>query len=362
MFWDCSVLRSIEKPIRIRFEHTRYPHWGGHSGYVLFVRQLDPLRFRSTVHASSDRDVDLPRWLKPARPWLTRLVARADMSWYKMGDLHAEIVAIAAGMAGRFDIVHFLDGEHSGRFLPRFLKRAGRTRIKTVATFHQPPELAKHLLHAESLGWFDQIVLVSPSQLSFFSEHVEEERLNVILHGIDTDFFCPASRSNDSDRVRCITVGHWLRDWQIFAAVAGAMPDVQFDVVANRNLEIENLPNVQVHRSIDDLELANLYRAADILFLPLLQSTANNALLEGMASGLAVVTTDLESVRAYLPEGDGLLLRGQAEDFVHAIRSLQADPVLRQELRRKARVRAEALAWPRLVPCYEALYSKIAKS
>ena len=356
------MLRSIEKPIRIRFQHTRYPHWGGHSGYALFVSQLDPYRFRSTVHASSDRDVDLPRWLKPAKPVLKRLVARADMSWYKLADLHAEMNAIAAGMTGRFDIVHFLDGEHSGRYLPQFLKKAGKARIRTIATFHQPSELAKTLLHADSLRWFDQVVLVSPSQLPFFREHVDEERLSVILHGVDTDFFSPGSRPNDPGRVRCITVGHWLRDWKTFAAVAGAMADVQFDVVANRELPIEALPNVQMHRSIGDLELANLYRAADVLFLPLLQATANNALLEGMASGLAVVTTDLEAVRAYVPDGDGLLLPGRAGDFVQAIRTLQSDPVHREELQRKARARSEALAWSRLAPCYEALYSKVAQS
>ena len=353
---------SIEKPIRIRFQHTSYPHWGGHSGYALFVRQLDPHRFHSTVHASSDRDVDLPRWLKPAKPVLKRLVARADMPWYKLDDLHAEMNAIAAGMTGRFDVIHFLDGEHSGRYLPGFLKKAGRARIKTVATFHQPSELAKDLLHAQSLRWFDHVVLVSPSQLSFFREHVDEDRLSVILHGVDTDFFSPISRSDDVDRLRCITVGHWLRDWETFGAVARAMPDVRFDVVANRDLAVKDLPNVHVHRSVDDLELLSLYRAAHVLFLPLQQSTANNALLEGMASGLAVVATDLEAVRAYVPDGGGLLLPGRADDFIHAIRSLQRDPALRESLRHKARMRAEALSWRHLAPCYEALYSKIAKS
>jgi glycosyltransferase involved in cell wall biosynthesis len=355
------VLQSIEKPIRIRFQHTRYPHWGGHSGYALFVHQLDPHRFRSTLHASADRDAPLPRWLKPAKPLLKRFVARADMPWYKMDDLQAEVNAIAAGMAGGFDIAHFLDGEHSGRYLPQFLKKAGRTRIKTVATFHQPPELAKDVLHLESLRWFDQIVLVSPSQLPFFREHVDNGRLNVILHGVDTDFFHPDVRPPTSTHLRCITVGHWLRDWETFASVAVAMPDVRFDVVANRDLGLQDLPNVQVHRGLDDLELANLYRAADILFLPLLQSTANNALLEGMASGLAVVATDLEAVRAYIPSEDSILVPRGTEDFIRAIRALQENRVLHDELQQKARLRAEALSWPRIVPVYEALYSKIAR-
>lgn len=352
------MLRSIERPIRIRFEHTRYPHWGGHSGYVLFASHLDSSRFRATVHASSDSNADLPPWLKPVKPWLKRVVARAGMSWYKLSDLHAEIVAMAAGAAGRFDIVHFLDGEHSGRFSPRFFRR--RSRVKSVATFHQPPELIKDLLHLDALRWLDQIVLVSPSQLPFFRQHVEDERLSVILHGVDIGFFCPPEAPNAGDLVRCITVGHWLRDWQIFDTVARAMPDIQFDVVAGREPVAATLPNVHVRRSVDDFELADLYRRADILFLPLLQSTANNALLEGLASGLAVVSTDLEAVRAYVPNGEALLLEGRAENYVHAIRMLQQNPSLRREMSRKARMRAEDLAWPRLARCYEALYSKLA--
>jgi glycosyltransferase involved in cell wall biosynthesis len=352
------VLRSIEKPIRVRFEHTRYPHWGGHSGYVLFANQLDPGRFRVRVHTSSDSNTDLPPWLKPAKPWLKRVVGHSGMSWYKLSDLHAEIVAMAAGTAGRFDIVHFLDGEHSGRFSPRFLRY--RSRVKSVATFHQPPELIKDLLHIDALRWLDQIVLVSPSQLPFFRQHVEEERLSVILHGVDTHFFRPTEHPNAGDRVRCITVGHWLRDWQIFDTVARAMPDIQFDVVAGRKQVAATSPNVHIHRSVDDFELADLYRRADILFLPLLQSTANNALLEGLASGLAVVSTDLEAVRAYVPNAEALLLESRADNFVQAIRALQQNPSLRQEMSRKARLRAEELAWPRLARCYEVLYSRLA--
>ena len=282
------------------------------------------------------------------------------MRWYKQSDLHAELTAFGAGMAGRLDIVHFLDGEHSGRYLPQLVKGSGRAAPKTVATFHQPPELLKDLLHVESLRWLDQIVLMSPSQLEFFRPYVAEEKLNVILHGVDTVFFEPKLGMNSSPSVRCITVGHWLRDWKTFVDVAREMPEVQFDVVSSRDCGAEGLANVRIHRGLDDDALAALYREADILFLPLLDSTANNALLEGLASGLAIVATDLSATRAYAPNGAAILLENRPDDFVRVIGRLKADPALLRQMKEKARARAEELSWPALARTYEALYSRLA--
>ena len=351
------MLQGVKRPIRIRFVHTRYPHLGSHSGYVQFVEALDKSRFHCSVRATADNDGDIRSWFTPL---YNRLVARSAMPWYKQSDLHAELLALGAGIAGRYDVIHFLDGEHSPRYLPRLLRQAGRAGLRTIATFHQPPALLKDLLHLESLRWLDQIVLMSPSQLEFFRQHVTEEKLSVILHGVDTDFFAPKSVVKSSHSLRCVTVGHWLRDWTTFGRVARELPEVRFDVVSSRDCGAEDLANVHIHRGLDDVALAELYREADILFLPLLDSTANNALLEGMASGLAVVASDLVATRAYVPNGTALLLRNRPEEFVGAIRRLNADTGLLRQLKVSARTRAEELAWPQVARCYEALYSRLA--
>ena len=349
---------------RIRFEFTRYPHWGGRSGYTQLVHQLDQRRFRAIAHGASDSDADLARWLTPIRPWLGRFIQRGRMPWYKLSDLNAEMAALAGCLRGRFDIVHFLDGEHSAQFLPRLVRTWRLSRVRTVATFHQPPEIARHVVNPDLLRWLDHIVLVSPSQLPFFQPHVPRDRLHVLLHGVDAGFFHPAPRPNATDRIRCITAGHWLRDWHVFESVASALAGddgIAFDVVTNRKVDFRHLPNVTIHSGIDDSALASLYRSADVLFLPLVQSTANNSLLEGIASGLAGAITDLEAVRAYLPDGEALLVAdNQVDAFVAALRRLRQDVELRHELGRRARARAEALAWPRLIRRYEEFYAGVA--
>jgi glycosyltransferase involved in cell wall biosynthesis len=350
---------DVKQPLRIRFEHTRYPHLGGRSGYIQFVRHLDCERYRTVLHGTPDTEDGLPVWMKPVRPWLKRFIQRGQMPWYKLSDLNAELVAFADCLSGRHDIVHFLDGEHSGQFLPLLLGLAGRSKVRTVATFHQPPDVANDLLNPKLLCRFDQVVLVSPSQLSYFRQHVAEDRLHVILHGVDTEFFRPALIPNRTSAIRCITAGHWLRDWEVFRAVAGAMNAITFDVVSGRPMVFDGLPNVRTHSAIEDAALAGLYRAADVLFLPLIESTANNALLEGIASGLPVVVTNLDAVRAYLPGREGVLVSGnRPEGFIDALTWLAGDADARVKMGQRARARAEALAWPHQVRQYDTLYQE----
>jgi glycosyltransferase involved in cell wall biosynthesis len=134
-----------------------------------------------------------------------------------------------------------------------------------------------------------------------------------------------------------------------------------FNVVTNRKIDFQGLPNVEAYSGVSDATLAQLYRSADILFLSLVHSTANNTLLEGIASGLPVVATDLEAVRAYLPNGEGILVvENQVDAFVDALRRLQQDVELRHDMGRRARARAEELAWRCSVRQYEMLYTDVA--
>jgi glycosyltransferase involved in cell wall biosynthesis len=138
------------------------------------------------------------------------------------------------------------------------------------------------------------------------------------------------------------------------------MQTVEFHVITARDTGAEDLSNVFRHVDVDDATLASLYRSADILFLPLLDSTANNALLEGMASGLPTITTDLPAVRAYVADAEAMLAPvGDAGAALAALRRLQYDPALRTRMGVSARMRAEQLSWPRIARQYEALFSSL---
>lgn len=347
--------------INIRLEHTIYGHWGGRSGYPRFAEYLDPARFAPTWHGAQDNHEECPRWLRPFRRWLLWVLKRCRMKWYKLSDLNAEILALLDCLRGRVDVVHFLDGEHGGQFLPRLLKRIG-SRTRTVVTFHQPPALLDTLLNPATLRWFDHIVLMSPSQLPFFEARGLSDRVSVIPHGIDTAFFRPDVAKVQAGPVQCITAGHWLRDWDVFAQTAARLPHVTFHIVTGRETGVEDFPNVVRHHGIGDDALAALYCGSDILFLPLHDSTANNALLEGIASGLPVVATDLVSTRRYLAGDEVVFIpAGDGDAAVSALSQLVDDAERRHVMGVRARAQAERLSWNVIARDYEALYATLVR-
>jgi glycosyltransferase involved in cell wall biosynthesis len=350
---------AAECPIRVRFEHTRFGHWGEHSGYPCFIAHLDRRCFRAEQHSAADNHDEVAAWLRPLKPLLRQLLKRRQMKWYKLSDLNAELTAAGRCLAGQVDLIHFLDGEHSGQFLPHLLRFVG-SKVRTVATFHQPPGLLGELVDPSVVGYFDHIILMSPSQRPYFEGRVPAGRISVILHGVDAEFFHPAPQERSPGPFRCVTAGHWMRDWCVFHSVAQRMPSVEFHVVTARETGADDLPNVFRHANVDDATLASLYRLADILFLPLNDTTANNTLLEGMASGLPIVSTDLAAVRTYLSGGEAILApKGDADAALAALQKLFMDPALRRVMGAAARARAEVLSWSHAASEHAALFASL---
>jgi glycosyltransferase involved in cell wall biosynthesis len=352
-------------PINIHLIRTHYPHWGAYSGINQFLDYIDQDDYHVDVQLVSDNDEDFPAQNRAVREWLRNAVQKHGMQWYKLSDLVAEVKAFQQCTRKKVNILHYLDGEHSAQFLPRLPRQLRRTRLKIVATYHQPPEMLDSLTIRAVISRLDYVTVVSPEQASYFGGLVAPDRISLILHGVNTDYFRPGNHPNE-DKFKCITVGHYLRDFEAVRQVAEKLSshrDIEFHIVSSRANGLEDLPNVRVYSGISDIQLLQLYQQSHVLFLPLLKSTANNSLLEGIACGLPVISTALPSVKAYLPGHEAILIDdndpGQlAEAIVH----LAHNPTDRGNMGRAARRRAEELDWHNIAPQYTAIYSRLASN
>ena len=92
--------------------------------------------------------------------------------------------------------------------------------------------------------------------------------------------------------------------------------------------------------AIDPEAMASAYAAADVVLNTSLSEGLSNSLMEAMASGRAILASDVEGNRAL---GAGLLYRGETELRDQAVR-LAASPELRRSLGDAARKRAAAFS------------------
>lgn len=353
----------LPNTIAVQIIRTWYPHWGKYSGINQFIRCVDKSRYHLTTRLVQENDNDFLIGNGAVQRWLSYWLKRQDMAWYNLSDFTAEMKALCGYLYRQPDIIHYLDGEHSAQFLPRLHGLPARLRPKLIVSYHQPPDVLDHIIRKDTISKLDCILIIAPEQQEIFSRFTSPEKIRFILHGIDTTYFKPLRRASQDNTVRCITVGHNYRDYKTVRRVAEHLKGdgrIEFIAVSPRPTGLEGLPNVTIYKGVTDDRLLQLYQEADILLMPLSKATANNALLEGIACGLPVLSTALPSVKAYLPGPEAILIeKNDSQIFSDAILHLVAHPALRQSMSIAARKRAEELDWSNIAPQYEAIYAQL---
>ncbi|PWT81515.1 MAG: hypothetical protein C5B58_09705, partial [Acidobacteria bacterium] len=141
----------------------------------------------------------------------------------------------------------------------------------------------------------------------FFKSYLRQ--VHLILHGVDTEFFQPASGPL-SNRRNLLFVGNWLRDFQLLAETFLLLNPRRQDLCLNIVVEekwrfetelvrLEGHPAVRWHHRVSDEELKRLYQQAFLLLLPLQEASASNTVVEALACGLPIVANEIGGIVDY---------------------------------------------------------------
>src|SRR5262249_22586845 len=137
---------------------------------------------------------------------------------------------------------------------------------RLVATFHEPDYALEWLAIDKIATGLDAVILVSESQRAYFEAFVPPERLFVIPHGVDTEFFGPAEKL--SDQPVGVTVGSHHRDPETLTraldTILGKNPAAVMHAVGARRKGggnfILNDERVTFHEGVSDEELRSIYQ------------------------------------------------------------------------------------------------------
>jgi glycosyltransferase involved in cell wall biosynthesis len=179
-------------------------------------------------------------------------------------------------------------------------------RTSFVATFHLDERQFIERTHMIPEPFLDAAICVSNSQKLYVSRLVKQNNIKFIPHGIDTRFFVPDISPKSEKSVLC--VGTHLRDFNTFARISRqvriAFPKVVFRVIAPRIHLPRNVDfnGIEIICDISDVELRKYYQDATVVYLPLHDCTANNAVLEAQACGCPIVATRVGGIADYVSE------------------------------------------------------------
>lgn len=313
----------------------------------------------------------------PDRPWLTR-EAPADLN-SGVGRARWQHGTLAHAAAGRVDLLFLPGGTYLGRFRP-FV-----TMFRNMLAF-DPAELSRQ--GSARLRWKMRLLRVAQSRtfrradgLIFLNEHARDViassvrgirgRTVVIPHGLDPLFFTtpreqpPLARYSNERPFRWLYVSaiyDYKRPWNVAEAAAqlraaGLPVVVEFLGPAFRpsmdrlRQTIDRLDPkrtfLTVAPGVPHAQLAPRYAAADAFVFASACENMPNSLLEAMAAGLPIASSDRAPMPAILRDAGVYFDPDCPASIAAALETLMRDPVRRLKLAARAHDLARPYSWTR---------------
>lgn len=355
-----ATLRGNDNKIRLMTVRTYHEHHSCYSGPYQFLRHLGDQYDQTNIIVPLGNDL-LPADVD------AKDIKALGQSLGLSGYAHQGNAWVAeyevAGLLQRkaYDIVHFIDGELGGWLATRLPGAvfAGR-RPLFLNMLHQPAPILKNMISVPALRRFDVIGAVAEDQAQWLRNLVPEVPVIAVKHGVDIDFFCPGPARTEPGPFRLLAVGHWLRDYELAIKALNILwaEGLRFDYrIVSHNLNLTARPPYVTHLSgLTDEELRDEYRQADAVFMPLQDATANNALLEGMACGRPVISTDVGSVAEYVSPEAGFVCDATPQACADAVRALMGSAELCRAMGSAGRAHALDFAWAQVGRRFDQAY------
>lgn len=199
------------------------------------------------------------------------------------------------------------------------------------------------------LKYIDKALVCSSIDAQVFKEHHPEYDFHVIPNACDQQQFKPHSWGKDTDP-RIVITGTLFYfpnvdsivfyKEEILPSLRDAFPNIKTDIIGTRPVEyIKQLDGYQGIKLHIDVPRMQDYLFQDDIYLCTVRVAAGvrNKLLEAMASGMSIVSTEIGAEGLDVQDGREMLFADTPEEFVNAVKKLYASPHLRRTLGENAR-------------------------
>ena len=243
------------------------------------------------------------------------------------------------------------------------LRRIGQI-YKSLQTFYRELELCRKA---------DRVVCVTDSDRDFLRGYLENQKLSVVNTGVDTECFTvDGLRGGDADMI--LYVGAFRHEpnvdamhyfcSEIFPRILQTRPQTHLFIVGSSPPEsirrLSTPGRITVTGYVQDIR--DFYHRSRVVVVPLRTGVGiRGKILEGWATGRAMVATSLACLGLRTIHGENILIADTAEEFSNWVVALLRNPDFCQRLGRAGRQTAVqhydwSLLGEEMVHLYESLY------
>lgn len=227
-------------------------------------------------------------------------------------------------------------------------------KIRVLAMVHLTPSLLKeNVSPQENENWtkFIDGYLTLGSSLTNYLESVTLKRVPVytLFHPVDGKYFKPNSTSVKRNGMNVIMLGNLQRNYSLLEEIICNTPEISFTICAGfydcNSLKKYN--NVTVIGYMPEHKLREQLSKADISLNVMDDTVGSNVITISMAMALAIVVSDVGSIRDYCTEENAIFCK-KTGDYVEAIRYLANHKDVLEKMKKKSLERSKLFSIERL--------------
>lgn len=278
--------------------------------------------------------------------WSRAMFYRALERTYRKNNLHADVVYshfIQAGIAG-VKLATKLK-------LPSFIANGEADTIDSLK-LNSVPNVTRTLKNVTGII---SVSTKNKNEISTLCNNNKEimDKVEIIVNAVDTERFYPKDKKEIRKKMGWPIDAFIVAFTGSFIERKGVMRlshaldkfDDVYSIFMGVGDERPNCKNILHCGRVNNAELCDYLNAADAFVLPTQAEGCSNAIVEAVASGLPVISSDLPFNYDILDETCSILIDPNDEDAIaSAIMRLKNDGQLKEKLEKGARIKAQKLS------------------
>jgi len=217
--------------------------------------------------------------------------------------------------------------------------------------------------------WTDSSAVIANSDgLRDLAHETADINIEVIPNGVAVDEFNPNYRERDSIQALCVSRLIKRKGIEYLIQAVHRVDNTTLVIVGEGNQE-DHLQELVHTLGIDNRvtftgyinhdRIHEYYESADLFVLPSFNEGMSNTLLEAMAAGHPVITTDTGGTDELVNENGIVVPKQDADAIATALRRYRDNPEVRRRHGEQSRNHAEIMSWQRVAEQYIKSYHTI---